>query len=44
MYTASRFVLGTWEGNLIIAGVLALASHEGRHLIFIYLFIFNIYF
>ena len=36
MYTASRCGFGTWEGSVIIEGVLALASWEGRHLIFIF--------
>ena len=35
MYTASRYDLGAWEGSLIIKGGPALASQEGRHLIFI---------
>ena len=35
-YTASHYGLGTWEGNLIMEGVPALAFQEGRHLIFIF--------
>ena len=35
IYTASLYVLGTWEGSLIIEGVPALASQEERHLVFI---------
>ena len=35
MYTASLYVLGTWERSLIIEGVPALASQEERHLVFI---------
>ena len=36
MYTANQYGLGTWEGTFIIEGVPALASQEGRHLIFIF--------
>ena len=35
-YTGSLYGLGTWEGNLIMEGVPALAFQERRHLIFIF--------
>ena len=35
MYIASQYGLGTWEGSLT-EGVPALASQEGRHLMFIF--------
>ena len=35
-YTASQYVLGNWEGCLIMEGIPALPSQERRHLIFIF--------
>ena len=34
-YTTSQYGLSIWKGSLIIEGVPALASQEGRHLVFI---------
>ena len=43
-YWASQYVLGIWEGSLIIEGKSPLVSQEGEHLILILLLLFNFYF